>query len=94
MQVTVRLFGAARVIIGQPHVNISFDTPTITLSQLLEQLIATYPRVQPYLLDESRQIPSSIRVLINHIRPNPDATLTTVLHDEDHVTLLLAVAGG
>jgi molybdopterin converting factor small subunit len=94
MQVGVRLFGTARVIIGQPSVDISFASPTITLGQILEQLIATYPRVQPYLLDETGQLPSSIRVLINHVRPNPEATLATVLHDGDHLTLLLAVAGG
>jgi molybdopterin converting factor small subunit len=94
MQVGLRLFGTARAVVGQPTINISFTAPTITLGQILERLIATYPRVQPYVLDETGRLPSSIRVLINHIRPNPDATLATVLHDGDHVTLLIAVAGG
>ena len=35
---------------------------------------------------------SIIRVLINKVRPNPDATLTTLLHAQDRVTLLVAVA--
>ena len=94
MQVDVALFGAARVIIGQPRVDVTFDTPHITLGQLLERLAATYPRARAYLLDEAGGLPSHIRVLINDARPNPDATLSTMLHDEDRVALLVAVAGG
>src|SRR2546421_1682611 len=94
MQVGVALYGAARVIIGQPQVNVTFDTPSITLGQLLERLAATYPRARTYLLDETGGLPSHIRVLINDVRPDPDATLATMLHDEDRVALLVAVAGG
>lgn len=94
MQVVVALYGAARVIIGQPRVEISFDTPTIALGRVVEQLIAAYPRAQPYLLDESGMVPSHIRVLINEVRPDPDATLATVLRDGDRLALLVAVAGG
>jgi len=94
MQVGVALYGAARVIVGQPLVDVTFDTPTITLGQVLEKLIATYPRVRPYLLDEAGMLQFSIRVLINGVRPEPDATLATMLHDGDRLTLLVAVAGG
>jgi len=94
MQVGVALYGAARVIIGQPRVEVAFDTPTIALGQVVEQLIAAYPRARPYLLDESGMLPSQIRVLINEVRPDPDATLATVLHDGDRLALLVAVAGG
>jgi molybdopterin converting factor small subunit len=94
MQVHVALYGAARVVSGQSVVDLSFDAPTITLAQMLEKLIASYPRVRPYLLDTSGLLQTSIRVLINKERPDPDATLETSLHDEDQVTLLVAVAGG
>lgn len=94
MYVSVALYGAARVVIGQPLVDIAFDTSTITLGQVLERLIATYPRVQPYLLNEAGMLPPYMRVLINNARPDPDATRDTVLHDEDRVALLVAVAGG
>jgi molybdopterin converting factor small subunit len=94
MRVGVTLYGAARVVIDQPRVEVSFDTSTATLVQVLQQLAAVYPRAQPYFLDEAGRLPSFVRVLINHIRPDPDATLATVLHDEDQVTLLVAVAGG
>ena len=40
MQVGVALYGAARVVIGQPWVEVAFDTPTIALGQVVEQLIA------------------------------------------------------
>lgn len=94
MQVHVALYGAARVVSGQSVVDLSFDPPTITLAQMLEKLIANYPRVRPYLLDASGLLQTSIRVLINKERPEPDATLETSIHDEDEVTLLVAVAGG
>lgn len=94
MQVHVALYGGARVVSGKSVVDLSFDTPTVTLAQMLETLIAGYPRVRAYLLDASGMLQTSIRVLINKERPEPDATLETLLHDEDQVTLLVAVAGG
>ncbi len=94
MHVGVAVYGAARVVIGQSLADLSFDASTITLGQVLERMIAAYPRARPYLLDEAGRLPSYIRVLINEERPNPDATLATKLHDEDRVALLVAVAGG
>ena len=94
MEVGVALYGAARVVIGQAHVDVTFDSPSITLGQVLEKLAATYPRARSYLLDEDGRLPSHMRVLINDARPDPDATLATMLHDEDQVALLVAVAGG
>lgn len=94
MKIGVALYGAARVVIGQPQVELSFDTPTTTLGQVVEQLIATYPRARPYLLDENGMLQSYIRVLINEVRPDPNATLATVLHNGDRLALLVAVAGG
>jgi hypothetical protein len=94
MQVHVALYGGARVVSGKSVVDLSFDTPIVTLAQMLEKLIASYPLVRPYLLDVSGKLQTSIRVLINKERPEPDATLATLLYDEDWVTLLVAVAGG
>ncbi len=94
MQVGVALYGAARVIIGQSRVDVVYDADFTTLEQIVEKLIETYPRVRPYLLDEARRLQFYIRVLINDVRPNPDATLATVLHNGDRLTLLVAVAGG
>ncbi|MFL5665258.1 MAG: MoaD/ThiS family protein [Ktedonobacteraceae bacterium] len=94
MQVQVTLYGSARVVIGQPCVDVTFDTPSITLGQVLEKLIAVFPRVRSYLLDEAGMLQSYMRVLINEVRPDPDATLATVIHDGDRLTLLVAVAGG
>jgi molybdopterin converting factor small subunit len=94
MQVRVALYGAARVIIGQSRVDVVYDAHFTTLEQIVEKLIGTYPRVRPYLLDEAGRLQFYIRVLINDVRPTPDATLATVLHDGDRLTLLVAVAGG
>ena len=94
MHVRVAIYGAARVVIGEPIVEVSFDAPSITLGQLLERMIVAYPRAQPYLLDQAGRLPSYMRVLINNVRPEPDATPATPLRDEDHVALMVAVAGG
>jgi molybdopterin converting factor small subunit len=94
MQVDVSLYGATRVVIGQPLVAVVCDAPSTTLGQVLEKLIKSYPRAQPYLLDEAGRLQFYIRVLINNVRPDPDATLGTVLSDGDRLTLLVAVAGG
>jgi len=94
MNVWITLYGSARVVIGQPQIDIAFDSPSITLGEVLERMIALYPRARPYLLDEAGMLPSFMRVLINEVRPDPDATPTTLLHDQDRVALLVAIAGG
>ena len=94
MHVSVALYGAVRVVIGRSLVEVSFDIPAITLGKVLENMVAAYPRARPYLLDEAGSLPSYMRVLINDVRPNPDATLATLLLDRDRVSLLVAVAGG
>ena len=94
MQVGVALYGTVRVVIGQPLVDVVYDAPSTTLGQILETLIQTYPRARPYLLDNDGRLQFYIRVLINDVRPDPDATFATVLHDGDRLTLLVAVAGG
>jgi molybdopterin converting factor small subunit len=94
MQVHVALFGGPRVIVGQPTVDLAFDTFPVTLEELLEKLFAVYPRVRPYLLSASGALEMHVRVLINDKRPIPDVTLATQLHDGDKLTLLIAVAGG
>jgi molybdopterin converting factor small subunit len=94
MHVRVAIYGAARVIIGQPLVELSFHASSITLGQLLEEMSKRFPRARPYLLDEAGKLPSYMRVLINNRRPDPDATPATAIHDGDHVALMVAVAGG
>jgi len=94
LQVGITLYGAARVVIGQSQMDLAFDSLSVTLGEVLEKIIALYPRAQPYLLDESGRLPLYIRVLINEVRPDPDATPATLLHDHDRVILLVAVAGG
>lgn len=53
MQLRVALYGGARVVVDKSVVDLSFDAPSVTLAQLVEELIAAYPRVRPYLLDAS-----------------------------------------
>jgi len=94
MQVRVALFGSARVVTGEPGIVLAFDAPYATLAQVIDAIIARYPRARPYLLGASGSLPPHIRVLINQARPQPDATLTTLVRDGDEVALLVAVAGG
>lgn len=94
MQVHIALFGGARVVVGRSDIDLSFDSPSVPLGQLVGELIARYPRVQPYLLDASGTLHASLRVLLNNEWPIPEATMATPLHDEDRVSFLVAVAGG
>jgi len=94
MQLRAALYGGARVVVGKPVVDLSFDAPSVTLAQMVEELIAAYPRVRPYLLDASGTLHPSLRVLLNNERPAPDVTLATLLHADDRITFLVAVAGG
>jgi molybdopterin converting factor small subunit len=94
MQLRAVLYGGARVVVGKPVVDLSFDTPSVTLAQLVDELIAAYPRVRPYLLETSGTLHTSLRVLLNNERPDPDVTLATLLHADDQITFLVAVAGG
>ena len=94
MHIYIMLYGAARVVIGAQQIDVEFDTAPITLGEVLKKMISRYPRARPYLLDESGILPSYMRVLINDKRPVADATPATLLHDQDRVALLVAVAGG
>ncbi len=94
MQLHVILYGGARVVIGKSVVDLSFDTSSVTMAQLVDQLIAAYPRVRPYLLETEGTLHTSLRVLLNNERPDPDVTLATLLHADDKITFLVAVAGG
>jgi molybdopterin converting factor small subunit len=94
MQLRVALFGGARVVTGKSIVDLSFDSTSVTLGQLVEKLIARYPRVRPYLLDAPGTLHPSLRVLLNNEWPIPEVTMATLLHDEDRVSFLVAVAGG
>jgi molybdopterin converting factor small subunit len=94
MQLHIALFGGARVVVGKSDIDLSFDYPSVTLGQLVEELIARYPRVRPYLLDAAGMLHPSLRVLLNNEWPVPEATMATPLHDEDRVSFLVAVAGG
>jgi molybdopterin converting factor small subunit len=94
MQLHITLYGAMRVVAGQSNVDLSFDTPSVTIAQVVEVLTAAYPRVRPYLLDASGGLQSSVRILLNNERPDPDVTLATALHANDRLVFLTPVAGG
>ena len=90
MLVHVTLYGVLRVVVGQQILELSFDKQYITLMQLLEELIAIYPRIESYLLDTSSQtLHTEMRILLNGKRPKPGLTLATPLHDNDRLTFLI-----
>jgi hypothetical protein len=91
MLVHVTLYGALRVITAQQMLDMSFDEQHITMMQLLEALTALYPRIGPYLIDDSSQtLHTEMRILLNGTRPKPDLTLSTPLYDNDRLTFLVA----
>jgi molybdopterin converting factor small subunit len=94
MQLHITLYGAMRVVAGQSKIDLSFDTPSVTLAQVIEALTAAYPRVRPYLLDASGELHTSLRILLNNERPDPDVAIATALHADDWLVFLTPVAGG
>jgi len=94
MHVYVTLYGAARVVAGQPVIDLPFDASAITLAEALEALVAAHPRARPYLLDTSGSLQPGIRLLLNGERPQPDVTPATTLYDGDRIALLVPMAGG
>lgn len=91
MLVHVTLYGALRVVAGRQMLDMSFDEPRITMMQLLDALIALYPRIGPYLIDNSSQaLHTEMRILLNGTRPKPNLTLSTPLYDNDRLTFLVA----
>ena len=94
MKIHITLYGAMRVIAGQSNVELSFDTPSVTLAQVIEALTAAYPRIRPYLLDASGALNTFLRILLNNQRPDPDVTLATTLHANDRLVFLTPMAGG
>lgn len=94
MQLHITLYGAMRVVAGQSKVDLSFETPSVNLAQVIEALTAAYPRVRPYLLDASGGLHPFLRILLNNKRADPDVTLATSLHADDQLVFLTPVAGG
>lgn len=94
MQVQITLYGAMRVIAGQPRVDLPFASPSITLSSAIEALITAYPRVRSYVLDASGALHASIRVIRNDERVIADDLLAIPLYDGDRIALLSPMAGG
>ncbi len=94
MLVHVHLYGAVRIVAGQPIVSLHFDARSVPFSQLMRALVQSYPRMRSYLVDETDALHANIRVLINEQRPDTDVTLDTQLYPDDRVALLIIVAGG
>jgi molybdopterin converting factor small subunit len=94
MQIHVKLYGPMRVVAGQSDIDLSFDTPFITLAQTIDTLIAAHPRIRPYLLNESGDLQKILRILLNNQRPDPDLTLTALLQANDSLVFLTPVGGG
>jgi molybdopterin converting factor small subunit len=90
MLVHVTLYGTLRVIAGRQMLEMSFEEQHITMMQLLEAMTALYPRIGPYLIDDSSQkLSAETRILLNGIRPRPGLTLSTPLYDNDRLTFLV-----
>ena len=64
MQIYIKLYGPMRVITGQSNIDLSYDSPSITLVQIIEMLIAAHPRIRPYLLNESGELQRMLRILL------------------------------
>jgi MoaD family protein len=92
--VKVSFYGGMRPIVGGKTVEIAVAEGS-TVRQLLDEIVARYPRLAPMLLDEAGAVPRSVHVFVNGrgVAQLKDG-FATVLSADDTVDLLPAAAGG
>ncbi|MBO0791292.1 MAG: MoaD/ThiS family protein [Ktedonobacteraceae bacterium] len=94
MQVHVTLYGALRVVAGRQLIHLTFEAPAITMQQLLDALVTTYPSIRTYLLDSSFQtLHPNARVQINGQRVPHSSADQQILQDNDRITFLVPHSG-
>lgn len=100
MRVRVRPSGPLRVAVGSAEVEVEIEVETpageisTTLAQVLDAVIARYPRARRYLRDAAGALAPGIRVLVNDARVDDATILGASVHDGDVVALLMPVQGG
>lgn len=88
MKLTVH--GPLRGVTGAKTVSISTDDTEPSVTAVLEQFVAAYPRATAQLFDEHGTLRGSVRVLVDGERADPEAVCSSTAE----ITLIPAAQGG
>ncbi len=90
--VRVHLYAALRQITGRREVTVPAEKGE-TVRAVLERLLARYPKLRTYLLDEAGQLQRHLHVFFNgQVIYDPDDVYTTV-QNGDELAIFPRVAG-
>jgi molybdopterin converting factor subunit 1 len=82
MKLTIRLFAGLAEIIGHTHITLNLDQTQITVEQLKQHLIQSYPSAETSI--------NLAFIARNHAYALPDE----IIHEQDELALIPPVSGG
>ena len=92
--ITVKVFATFRKL-AEDRKEVALDLPLpCSARQALEALFTSHPRLQPEILDESRNIRPHVSVFVNGRDVRHQQGLDTLLHAGETLALFPPVAGG
>ncbi len=94
MRIYVHLFGPLRVVVSRDEIELTLSGESATVAQAMESLCVRYPQTRRYLRAPPGEWPPGVRALIAGERLDEMAALAATLRKDDHLTLLMPVAGG
>jgi len=90
----VNFYATFRQIVGQKAVEINTHEG-MTVQQLVDRIVETYPAMQRELLDDQGRLFGHVHVIVNgRDFPFLEQAEDTVLNQEDKVSFFPAVGGG
>lgn len=93
MQLQFKFFATYREVVGQKHLDRSYDGDSLTAGEMLADLEADYEGLEGSLL-ENGDVRAQVNVLVNGRDVAHIDGIDTVLEDGDTVSIFPPVAGG
>ena len=76
---------------NQDEVTVEFEG---SVSELLQQLVESYPKVKPYVYDDNNELRKFINLYVNGIDIRDLEAAQTVLKAGDELSIVPSIAGG
>ncbi len=90
----VNFYATLRQIIGQKTIDIPLPAGS-SMKDLVDVIVAQFPKMHPELLDESGRIYGHLHLFINgRDAPYLENALDTIVQEDDKIDIFPAVGGG
>jgi molybdopterin synthase sulfur carrier subunit len=90
----ISFFAGLRQIVGQKTVDIPLSTGA-TVSQLVEEIIHTYPALERELWDEQQNLSPQVHIVINgRAIQFLEKGMNRQISGDDHISIFPAIGGG